>query len=65
MFAGSVILIVGIVYPPVLNQIGDTKAFLLIAGMAGIIYPIVALFPDNERKPRAPRKAKRQDTPEN
>lgn len=46
-FAGSSILLVGIFKPRVLELIGDTKPFLIVAGIAGIVYALHALDPDD------------------
>lgn len=45
LFAGSTVLLMGIFYPPILAEFGDAKLFLLIAGIAGVLYPIFALLP--------------------
>ena len=45
MFAGSVVLLAGLIEPTVLQLVGTTKPFLLIAGFAGCAYTIKALFP--------------------
>jgi hypothetical protein len=58
-FAGSVLVISGVFYQPILVLIGDTKPFLLVAGGAGILYPIGALFPKPQKVPNA--KARRQN----
>lgn len=42
-FAGSIMLLWGIVDPVVLAAIGNTKLFLLIAGLAGVAYSLQAL----------------------
>ena len=47
-FAGSLLLLIGIFVPSVLEAIGSVKPFLLIAAFAGIIYAIHA------PKPRSP-----------
>ena len=44
-FAGSTMLLVGLFQPDVLKLLGDTKPFLAIAGLAGLVYAIGALFP--------------------
>lgn len=44
-FAGSVVLLWGIIDPPILKLLGTTTLFLLIAGVAGVAYSIHALFP--------------------
>jgi hypothetical protein len=45
-FAGSVMLIIGIVEPAILLLIGNTKPFLIVGGIAGVVYSLHALFPD-------------------
>lgn len=60
LFAGSVVLLMGVFEPSVLAEIGNTKPFLLIAGAAGVIYPLVALCPPPTRNP----KKKRHKPPE-
>lgn len=42
--AGSVILLWGIVDPAILRIIGETTMFLMIGGVAGVVYSIHALF---------------------
>lgn len=49
LFAGSAVLLMGIFYPPILAEFGDAKLFLLIAGIAGVLYPIFALLPPPKR----------------
>jgi hypothetical protein len=44
-FAGSVMLLFGLMSPPVLVAIGSTKLFLLIAGFGGTVYGLHALAP--------------------
>ncbi len=44
-FAGSAVLLVGIASPDVLREIGDTKPFLLIASLAGLVYSLSIFFP--------------------
>ena len=44
-FAGSVMLLLGVIEPTVLNAIGSTKLFLLVASFAGIIYCLHSLKP--------------------
>lgn len=44
-FAGSLLLLWGLVSPVVLAAIGSTKAFLLVAGFGGVIYGLHALKP--------------------
>lgn len=44
-FAGSTVLLVGIFEPDVLRLLGNTKPFLVIAGLAGLVYSLGALFP--------------------
>jgi hypothetical protein len=43
-FASSVMLIAGIVQPKILLLIGSTKPFLLVAGVAGVLYGVHALI---------------------
>jgi hypothetical protein len=42
-FAGSIMLLWGIMDPTVLKALGDTKPFLIVAGVGGFIYCIHAL----------------------
>jgi hypothetical protein len=49
-FAGSSMLLVGILEPSVLSLLGNTKPFLLVAGLAGLLYSFHALFPEVERR---------------
>lgn len=44
-FAGSAMLIFGIIDETVMAAIGSTKPFLLVAGLAGFIYSLHALIP--------------------
>jgi hypothetical protein len=43
-FAGSALLLVGIIFPAVLTAIGSLKPYLLFASFAGLAYSIRALF---------------------
>lgn len=43
-FAGSTVLLMGILDPRVLALVGNTKPFLLVAGLAGVCYSLHALF---------------------
>ena len=43
-FAWSVMLIGSIIDPKLLSLIGDVKAFLMTAGLCGIIYTVRQLF---------------------
>ena len=43
-FASSLLLLWGIFNPTILAMIGDTKPFLLIAGVGGMVYSINALI---------------------
>ncbi|MSP67680.1 MAG: hypothetical protein EXQ96_06215 [Alphaproteobacteria bacterium] len=43
-FALSLLLLVGIFYETVLKLLGNTKMFLAIAGVAGVVYSVRALF---------------------
>jgi hypothetical protein len=44
-FAGSIMLLLGLMSPAVLVAIGSTKLFLLIAGFGGAVYGLHALAP--------------------
>lgn len=44
-FSGSAILLYGIWSPEVLALLGSTKPFLLVGGLAGLIYSFHALGP--------------------
>lgn len=46
-FSTSLLLLLGIVYPGVLTAIGNTKPFLIIAGLGGFVYSLHALWPSN------------------
>jgi uncharacterized membrane protein YdcZ (DUF606 family) len=50
-FAGSVVLLIGIVNRDVLAAIGNTKPFLLIGGLVGIVYSLhaIATVPPGKR----------------
>jgi uncharacterized membrane protein len=37
-FAGSSLLLVGILNPPTLQALGDTTAFLVVGGLGGFVY---------------------------
>jgi hypothetical protein len=43
-FAGSLLLLVGIVNPVTLKAVGDTTGFLIIAGVGGLLYAVEQLF---------------------
>ena len=43
-FAGSVLLLVGILHPATLRAIGDTTAFLAIGGAGGFFYAVEQLL---------------------
>jgi hypothetical protein len=43
-FSGSIMLLLGLLNDTVLKAIGSTKPFLLIAGLAGVLYGLHALF---------------------
>lgn len=45
MFAGSALLMAGIVDKSVLILLGNTKPFLLIASLAGVLYSIKEIMP--------------------
>jgi hypothetical protein len=44
-FAGSAMLLLGLLSPAVLTALGSTKLFLLIAGFGGTVYGLHALAP--------------------
>jgi hypothetical protein len=44
-FSGSLMLLAGIMDDGLLKLLGDTKPFLLVAGLAGLIYSLHALAP--------------------
>lgn len=44
-FAASSMVLYGIFEPPVLTLIGNTKPFLMIGSLAGILYSVGVLFP--------------------
>jgi hypothetical protein len=44
-FSGSMMLLIGMGVPRVLNAIGSTRLFLLTAGLAGFVYGVHALKP--------------------
>ena len=44
-FSGSLMLLLGMAVPRVLQAIGSTKLFLLTAGLAGLVYGLHALRP--------------------
>ncbi len=44
-FSSSLLLLAGILHKPVLDLIGNVKPFLLVAGLAGCIYGLIALAP--------------------
>lgn len=43
-FAGSTMLLIGIVEPTLLHLIGNTKPFLIVGGVAGTVYSIHAVM---------------------
>jgi hypothetical protein len=45
-FAGSVMLLIGLLDESALKLLGDTKPFLLVSGFAGVLYSLHALGPD-------------------
>ncbi len=45
LFAGSAVLLMGVFFPTILAEFRDAKLFLLIAEIAGVLYPLFALFP--------------------
>jgi len=47
-FSTSVLLLIGITEPKVLELIGSTKPFLIIAGIAGVAYSIHAIVPKDD-----------------
>jgi hypothetical protein len=46
VFATSVTLLVGLMNEQVLRALGDTRPFLFVAGLAGLVYTVFALRPD-------------------
>ncbi len=48
-FSGSLMLLLGIVDDDILKLLGSTKPFLLVSGLAGIIYSLHALNPRDEQ----------------
>jgi len=48
-FAGSVLVLVGVVHPPSLNALGDTTEFLVVAGVGGFFYAVEKLAAEGER----------------
>ena len=44
LFSTSLVLLVGLPFPHILTLLGDSKPFLLTAGLAGIIYGVRTLF---------------------
>ena len=49
-FATSMLLLASFVYPEMWDVIGDTKTYLMIAGLAGLAYSINALVPPSLRR---------------
>ena len=47
-FAGSLMLLAGIMDDDLLKLLGNTKPFLLVAGLAGLIYSLHTLVPDKK-----------------
>ena len=45
-FAGSLLLLAGLVHPATLKAVGDTTAFLAIAGIGGLFYSAEQLLSD-------------------
>jgi formate/nitrite transporter FocA (FNT family) len=45
VFSTSMILLVGLMDAQVLTALGDTKPFLFVAGLAGLVYSAFALRP--------------------
>ena len=45
-FAGSFLLLVGILHPAMLEALGDTTAFLTLAGVGGLFYACEQLAED-------------------
>lgn len=45
-FASSGVVLLGIFEPSILALIGNTKPFLMVAGLAGFVYGIHAIFRD-------------------
>lgn len=46
-FSGSAMIVWGIIDPVVLDLLGDTKPFLIFAGLAGLIYSLGVLVPES------------------
>ncbi|MBX3496511.1 MAG: hypothetical protein KF769_09740 [Parvibaculum sp.] len=42
-FGASVVLLMGIFDPQIIVHLGNTKMFLVIAGLSGIVYSLYAL----------------------
>jgi hypothetical protein len=51
-FCTSVMLLWGLVEPTILVLLGNTKPYLLIAGIAGVSYSISALFQNPQKRRR-------------
>jgi hypothetical protein len=45
-FAGSLLLLFGIIHPATLRAVGDTTGFLIMAGVGGFFYAAEQLFDD-------------------
>ncbi|GGK42014.1 hypothetical protein [Salinarimonas ramus] len=45
--AVSLLLLMGVVYPSVMELIGDTRLFAIVAGLAGVLYSLHALVPED------------------
>lgn len=44
VFAGGIVLLIAVIDPDVLAIIGDTSNYLIFAGFAAVVYPIIMLF---------------------
>ena len=47
-FAASILVLIGVMNPPVLVLIGNTEPFLIIGGLAGLLYSLGALVPRSQ-----------------
>jgi len=45
-FAGSLLLLIGVIHPATLKALGDTTAFLTMAGVGGLFYACEQLAED-------------------
>lgn len=46
-FAGSFLLLVGVVHPATLRAVGDTTVFLVIAGAGGVLYGLEQVWAED------------------